>query len=143
MAVPQTNLINASICVCEAVLVEKDTELHSAIRIMDTLRIARAATTAHFWVLTSLHCNPGDIRQHVITIKMVGNIGGNWESVVGTGPFTFSYGYKLDPLGPGAFTLRTEFNLDLTVLPTLGLFYVQAIVDEEMVAQIPFRLRRH
>ena len=61
-------------------------------------------------------------------------------SVADAPPHSFVYSYRMDPTGPGAFMLTTEFNLDLATFGDLGAFWVQLSVDGEYVEQTPLTL---
>jgi hypothetical protein len=130
---------SVSLIVCESVLNE-NTGATSAIRIMDVLTIGRLSRAARFFVITYLHSRVGDFGQHVAKVQLAGLRGGQWVSVADAPPHSFVYSYRMDPTGPGAFMLTTEFNLDLTTFGDLGSFWVQLSVDGEYVEQTPLTL---
>ena len=133
--------LSVSLIVCESVLSEKTGSV-SAIRIMDVLTVGPQSTLARFFVLTYLHSRPLDLQQHVAKVQLMGLREGAWISVADAPDHRFAYGYKMDASGPGAFMLTTEFNLDLTTLGTLGVFYVQVSVDGKVEQQTPLTLLR-
>jgi hypothetical protein len=131
-----SNLIHASLIVCESVLTEK-TGLVSAIRIMDVLTI-RSAGFAHFFTLTRLHSTqPPDLSPHVLAVRAVGLDG---VTVASGEPYPFVYGYGAEPSAPGGFTLTTEFNLDSSAPG--GTYDIQAWLDLVLVARASLTLRR-
>ena len=80
-----------------------------------------------------------DFQQHVVQVQMHGPDG----VLVASAPeYRFVYGNKLDHLGPGAFNLTTDFNLDLRPLGTLGNYTISAYLDGQRVAGAPLMLRR-
>jgi len=107
MLLPSDNgPISASLIVCESVLTERNGTF-SGIRIMDFLACGSAAAVK-FSVLTYLHCTPGDLSPHTITVDMTDASG----AVVASTPATpFLYGYRRDPNGYGGFSLVSDFNL--------------------------------
>lgn len=133
--------LSVSLIVCESVLSEK-TGIVSAIRITDVLTVGPQSALARFFVLTYLHSHPLDLQQHVAKVQLMGLREGAWGSVAEAPDQRFVYGYKLDPSGPGAFMLTTEFNLDLTMLGALGVLYVQVLVDGNLEDQTPLTLLR-
>jgi hypothetical protein len=54
----------------------------------------------------------------------------------------FFYGYHVDPTGPGAFTLTTEFTLNLAPLGNLGAYMIWVFLDGAQVASAPLIMRR-
>ncbi len=131
-----SNLIHASLIVCESVLTEK-TDLVSAIRIMDSLTIGSIGL-AHFFALTRLHSTlPPDLSPHVLAVRAVGP---NGEVVASGEPYPFVYGYAAGPSAPGGFMLTTEFNLDASA--PLGTYDIQAWLDLVLVARASLTLRR-
>lgn len=133
---------SASLIVCESVLHEERTGAVSAIRIMDVLNLGRLSTIARFFVLTYLHSRPLDFAQHIAKVGLTALRNGKWVRFADAPDHAFVYSYRMDPSGPGAFLLTTEFNLDLTTLGELGTFWVQLLVDEELIEQTPLTLLR-
>src|SRR5271169_4451188 len=101
------SLLSANIIVCETVLTEK-TDVLSAIRMMDTIKIAPNNNAAHFYALTRVTSQPGDFSQHVLKIQMMHQ---NGASIIEAPECQFSYGYKMDINGLGGFILTTEFTI--------------------------------
>ena len=130
-----------NLIICEAVLTEKVTDVISAIRIMNCLTVVPATNNfAHFFVVTSVASQPGDHLPHVMQVQMVTRDG---QRAVAEAPaYTFVYGYKIDPAGPGGFYLTTEFTLDLRPLEPLGHYLICALVNGEIAARSPLMLRR-
>lgn len=133
------NLLSANLIVCDMALIEKETT--SAIRIIDTLTIPAAASTARFFTVVSLFSSPGDFIQHSVVIQMV-DPDRAFSIVAAANPHNFAYGHRINFNGPGGLVLTTEFNLDLSKLAGFGLFYIQAVLDGEIVATVPLTLRR-
>jgi hypothetical protein len=138
---PNNTPISAAVLVCETVLAEK-TGGPSAIRIMDSLWIGQFAPVIRFFVLTYLHCHPGDFNSHILKVQMVGRASGDWAVVSEAQAESFVYGYQIDPSGPGGYMLTTEFTLDPKPLQIPGLYFIQAILDGELATQTPFTLLR-
>jgi hypothetical protein len=136
---PNNKPISAAILVCETVLAEK-TGGPSAIRIMDALWIRQHSPVIRFFVLTYLHCAPGDFDSHILKVQMVGRASGDWAVVSEAKAESFVYGYKVDPSGPGGFMLTTEFTLDPKPLQIPALYFIQALLDGELAVQTPFTL---
>jgi hypothetical protein len=120
------------------VLTEESARMHSLIRVVDTFAVSGA--TLRFFVVCHLHSSPSDTAPHVLTIQMMGRRDSNWIPLAGAPPKVFKYGYNLNPSGPGGFVLSTEFNLDMNKTG-FGLFYIQALLDGQLVAQVPLTLR--
>lgn len=137
---PDSTPLSAAILVCESVLSEVTGGV-SAIRIMDVLYCGTLLRSARFFTLTYLHSRPNEFRQHVLQIKMIGRGSDGKTFVAASAPEQrFVYGYKIDPNGPGAFVLTTEFTLDLSNMGNLGTYMIQAFLDGEIVAETPLRL---
>jgi hypothetical protein len=132
---------SVSLIICESVLSEKTGGV-SAIRIMDVLSIGPQSLAARFFVISYLHSSSMDFQQHFAKVHLVALRNGQWVSVAEAPDHGFIYSYRLDPTGPGAFLLTTEFNLDLTDIGELGTFWVQLMIDGQLVAQTPIMLRR-
>lgn len=62
-------VLSANILVCETVLTEK-TDVLSAIRMMDTIKIAPNSNAAHFYAITRVTSQPGDFSPHVIKVQV-------------------------------------------------------------------------
>jgi hypothetical protein len=82
---------------------------------------------------------PGDNSNHVMSVQMKTPEG----LIVAQGEdYPFNYGYRIDPIGYGGFSLKTKFNLELSELPaSLGWFFLWVYVDGEPVAKTAFTLR--
>jgi hypothetical protein len=131
--------------VCEAVLCEKGSEVMSAIRIMDTLKISPAAGFARFFVLTVFHAGAaGDVSNHVAKVQMWGpsseSKSGKWGVVAQAPDYPFTFTGK-DPSTPPGFCLTTEFNVNLAELGKLGTYFIQILLDGTLVAQSPLTLQ--
>jgi len=137
---PNSKPISASLLVCQTVLHEK-TGGPSAIRIMDVLTIGRLSPIAEFTVLTYLHSNPGDFSSHTLKLQMVGRNDEDWVVVADAPEERFVYGHNIDPSGPGGYALTTQFTLNPQVMGSLGLYFVQALLDGDLLAQTPFMLK--
>lgn len=133
-------LLSANIAVCETILWEKN-DVPTLVRAMSIIRLSPTGQFAHFFAVTALHCQPGDSLPHSLRVGVSGQGG---ISIAQTPPYSFTYGYKIDPTGFGGFILTSEFNLDVNqiTLPTNCL--VCAFLDNEPnpVAQIPLMLSR-
>jgi hypothetical protein len=106
---------------------------------LSVLTVPKGNTHAHFFALTQLFSEPGDYSTHTISVRLMAYDG----RYVGSAPdVVFSYGYRIDPLGPGGYSLKTEFNVELSTLPYFGWFLIWAYVDGQPVAKIPIMLRR-
>jgi hypothetical protein len=136
---PNNKPISAAVLVCETVLAEK-TGGPSAIRIMDALWIGQFSPAIRFFVLTYLHCTPGDFSSHTLKVQMVGRGGDDWAVVAEAKEESFVYGYAIDPSGPGGYMLTTEFTLDPKPLQIPALYFIQALLDGELAVQTPFTL---
>ena len=77
----------------------------------DALWIGQFSPAIRFFVLTYLHCTPGDFSSHILKVQMVGR-GDDWAVVAEAKEESFVYGYAIDPSGPGGYMLTTEFTLD-------------------------------
>ena len=134
---------SVSLLICESVLNEK-TEAVSAIRIMDIVMLGPLSPVARFFVLPYLHSRTVDFAQHVAKVQMLGIRNGAWAVVAEAPPHNFVYSYGTLPpgIGPGAFMLTTEFNLNLTTFGELGTFWIQLSVDGELEEQTPITLLR-
>lgn len=131
-------LLSASIIICETVLLEK-TDLMSAIRIMNVLSIAEANNFARFSSVTFLHSAPGDYSRHVLKVQLLRSTG---EVIAEGVDESFVYGYRIDPIGAGGYTLTTNFNLDLRTIGPLGQFAIWAFLDGTRVCGATIMLRR-
>jgi hypothetical protein len=134
-----------SAIVCEAVLCEKGSEVMSAIRIMDSLKLSPTAVFAHFFVLTFFHAGAAsDISNHVATVQMWGPASDsksrNWGVVAKAPDYAFTFTSK-DPSTPKGFCLTTEFNVNLAELGKLGTYFIQIFLDQTIVAQSPLTLQ--
>jgi len=138
---PNNKPISAAVLVCETVLAEK-TGGSSAIRIMDVLWIGQSSPVIRFFVLTYVHCDPGDFNSHTLKVQMIVRASGDWAVVSEAKVESFVYGYAVDPSGPGGYMLTTEFTLDPKPLQIPGLYFIQAILDGELATQTPLTLLR-
>ena len=132
------SLLSANVIICETVLTEK-TEVISAVRIMNVLRISGGLNFAKFSSVTFLASEPGDTSPHKIKVQMISSSG---DFVAEAPERWFFYGYNVDPSGPGGYTLTTEFNLDLSPLGTLGSYAVWVFLDDVRVCGAPLIMRR-
>jgi hypothetical protein len=137
----QSAPLSVSLIICESVLSETKGGV-SAIRILDVLTVTPQSSVARFFVLTYLHSRPFDLTQHTAKVQLVAFRENGWTRVADAPEYKFAYGYRMDPNGPGAFLLTTEFNLNLLTVGPLGVFYVQLILDGELAAQTPITLLR-
>jgi len=133
-------LLSANILVCELVLWEKN-DIPTIVRAMSTLGLSETRQFAHFFSVTTLHSQPGDLQPHSLRIVLSDQTG---ATIAQTPPYSFSYGYKIDPSGPGGFILTSEFNLDVRQVRLPMSCLVSAFLDSELdsVAKIPLMLRR-
>lgn len=131
-------LLSANVIACETVLFEKN-DVPSAVRIMSVLTLPPGRTDAHFFSVTFLHCQPGDHIPHKLRIHVARSDG----SLVADAPeHPFLYGYRVDPRGPGAYILTTEFNIDVTRLAMPCDCLIIASLDGNAVARAPVMLRQ-
>ena len=137
-------IIHASILICDSVLYEEKAHLPSLIRVCDAFTLSQQETHARFSSYVHIHCEGLDLLPHTLVVQMLGYKDGGWESIVEAPPHEFRYGYHAEnSSGPGATLLFTRFNQRLSELePLPRVFYLQARVDEELVAQTPLTLRR-
>jgi hypothetical protein len=130
--------LSANIIVCETALYEK-TDVPSAIRIMTAIGLPPGNNFARFSTLTFLSSLPRDFEVHTLQIQMTDQAG----RPIGHGePYQFNYGYRLDISGPGAFMLKTDFNLDTTPIGLPANCLITAHLDNQAVAWVPLMLRR-
>lgn len=135
---PKTEPRSVNVIVCQQVLTEK-TELVSAIRILDTLTIVPGYNFAHFFVVTTIASNPGDILPHILKVSMTRL---DEHEVASAPEHEFVYGYRLGDLsGLGGFRLTTQFEVNLQSLGKLGQFMIWVFLDGERVAKTPLMLR--
>lgn len=134
---------SVTLLICESVLNETTGSV-STIRIMDILTVGPLSIAARFFVLSYLHARTVDFAHHTAHVKMLGFRNGGWAVVAEAPPHTFVYSYRALPpgVGPGAFMLTTEFNLNLATLGELGTFWVQLSIDGEVEEQTPITLQR-
>jgi len=112
----------ANLVICEAVLTEQTTEVISAIRTMNLLNITGQLQHARFFTLTLLASDFTDVSPHTLQIQMFTRDG---LLVASAPPKTFFYGHGIG--GPvGAFSLTTEFNLDLRPMASVGQYMLAA-----------------
>ncbi len=131
----------ASLILCETVLEEKS-GLQSAIRMLTHLALSAGNNLANFNSLTIITGHPGDTDTHSLQVRMVGEGSNGWYEVASAPVRSFSYGFKIDPNGPGGYNLTTNFSVDVTKLDLASTFFVQAWLDGAHVAQAPITLRR-
>lgn len=132
-------LLSANIILCETVLNEQQIAMPSAIRMMDSIRLARGSNYAHFFAVTRLSCQPGDFQQHALRITVTDS----QAQVVSSAPVCqFHYGYAINAVGPGGFILTTEFQLDVSALSLPATCLINAYLDGEYVAHTPLMLSR-
>lgn len=139
---PTDPAVFVSSVICESVLRET-TGVSSAVRIMSAIKLNPIQTHVHFFVLTSFHQpNYGvpDLHFHEAVIQMVGNRAGGWEIVASAKPYSFVYTRKDEAIG--GMELATEFTVDLSKLPDLGTYFMQVLLDGQLVAQAPLSLLR-
>jgi hypothetical protein len=72
---------------------------------------------------------------------MVGRNGEDWVVVADAPENKFVYGYLVDPSGPGGYALTTQFILNPQVMGSLGLYFIQALLDGELLTQTPLMLK--
>jgi hypothetical protein len=131
--------LSVSLIICESVLNES-TGAASAIRIMDVLTIGKLSRAIRFFVITYLHSYPGDFEEHVAKVRLLAQRNGEWVSAADAPPHAFKYSYRMDPGGPGAFMLSTEFNLEVAKIGELGTFWIQLSVDQKDIERTPLTL---
>ena len=132
-------LLSANILLCEFVLWERN-DIPTMVRTMSTIALSPTRQSAHFFAVTTVHCQPGDFGFHSLLVGV--SEGGNFISR--TPPHSFQYGYKIDPSGAGGFILTSEFNLDVSQLRLPMNDFVCAYLDTlpEPVAKTPLMIRR-
>jgi hypothetical protein len=126
----------ANVVLCESVLAEKSGFL-SAMRLINVITFTAQSPRFSFKALTSLNADPGDLTFHSIHVQLVR---GDGYIAAHTTPLQFTYGYSIDPSGPGAFYLTTNFDL-LASESMPGNYAVVAFVDGVAVARAPLMLR--
>jgi hypothetical protein len=131
------SLLSANVIVCETVITEKS-DVMSAIRIMNVLTI-KTGNFARFNSVAFLISQPRDFERHNLKVQMVTMDG---ELVASAPDHLFVYGHKVDPDGVGAYTLTTEFNLDLEPLGKLGRYAIWVFLDGKNVTGTTLVLRR-
>jgi hypothetical protein len=132
-------VMSANMAICEAVLTEKTSGVMSLIRTMNVLNITGNLQSARFFTVVSVNSEPGDFAPHNLQVQMFSRSG----SLVASAPeHDFSYGYEFDRMGFGAYTLTTEFVLNLAPMGNLGAYTVVAYVDTKVVARTPLLMRR-
>jgi hypothetical protein len=132
------SVISANVIACEDILTEK-TEIFSAVKILSAYKISRETMHLNFYSLAIATSTPGDYSRHVMSVQMKTPAG---LTVAAGADYQFNYGYKIDPLGYGGFSLKTKFTLELSKLPPeLGWFFLWVYVDGEPVAKTVFTLR--
>lgn len=128
-------MLGSALILCESVLWEKNTELPSAVRILDALEFDPSNTSAHFFALTILRTASPDPTIHSLDVRLIGPTG----AIVATAKtFQFRYGYRFGPSMPGLFILSTEFNIRVTAF---GVHWMRAVLDGAEVASAPLTLR--
>ncbi|HTW66739.1 MAG TPA: hypothetical protein VME17_19100 [Bryobacteraceae bacterium] len=130
--------LSANILICETVLTEK-TDVLSAIRMMDTIKIAPGNNSVHFYSMTRVSSMPGDFDPHVLKVQVTHQ---NGTLITEAPEHRFQYGYRMDLGGPGGFILTTEFTIGIETLPLPAGCLVTANLDGKSVARMPFMLRR-
>lgn len=125
--------LSANAIVCGDVLRESATELLSAVRMMSVITVP-SSNYAHFYSIVFLSSAPADYEQHKAQVKLCMADG---TVVASANEYEFTYGYRIDPSGNGGFVPRTEFNVDLTKLQTLGTFWLWAFVDGAAISEDP------
>lgn len=122
----------ANIVLCEQVQAGP-----TAVRLFNIVTLSRLKPSFSFYALVALTSGAGDHSQHHIYTQLLRHDG---YVAAFTAPISFSYGYNLDPAGPGAFYLTVTFDLDVSqYLP--GTYVVAAYLDNVQVASAAFMLR--
>jgi hypothetical protein len=126
--------VSASLIVCESLSWEEERDLPSAIHILSAIKISPGDKTAHFFTLVQVVAEPFDNRQHTLAVQVAEKSG---RVVARSAPYTFSYGYKVDPSSAGGFILGTEFE----VVVELGFHWIEAMLDGKSVVKVPLILQ--
>jgi hypothetical protein len=129
----------ANIVLCETVINEY-TGTQTFVRTFSHLTLDEKQYSAQFFSVTLLTSLPGDLINHVLSVRMVDASG---QSVATAPDRHFAYAYRIDPAGPGGFSLTTKFTVDVTKLASLGTYLIEAWLDGSRVAQAPLTLRRN
>ena len=130
-----SSLISASLIVCESVIWEKDNNVPTAIRVVNSFSLA-PNLVVHFFTLVYLHAMPMDYMPHMLQVQALDP----QSNIAASGPpFQFVYGNRLDFSGPGGFVLSTKFDF---VVRIEGVYWVQAFLDGGLLTQVPLILTR-
>jgi hypothetical protein len=133
-------LLSANIVLCEKAITEKDTNRINLVRVTDIISLASGNNVGYCDAVTFLTSTPYDLCSHVLSVKMC-TFGG--QPVVTAPDYDFTYGYKVNPAGPGGLRLVTNFTIDFRLIGPLETAYVVwAFVDGEAAAKTPLMLRR-
>jgi hypothetical protein len=130
--------LSANLIICELVLKE-ESKVQSAIRIMDRLTIGRPEVSVDFSALTLLTSNPGDFSSHILRVQLHSDTG---VLIADTSEQLFAFENRFDQFGIGAYTLTTNFTLQLSKVPLPGRYAVWAFLDGIRVAGAPLTLLR-
>jgi hypothetical protein len=128
------NLISASLLVCGTVLWEKN-DVPSAIRVMSAILLGPGVSAVQFATLVQLSANL-DFSPHTLLVQILGP---THAPLAQSAAQRFVFGSRIDPTEPGGFTMSTDFNFHIA---GLGTHWVQAVVDGEVVIQIPILIQR-
>ena len=122
----------------ETVIDEKQLDLLTCVRIMNLLTLAPGNNFVSFYSVAFVGCFPGDTGSHTMTAQVLTST----EKVIATArEHVFRFGFRVDPYGPGAFSLTTAWRLDVSDIP-LGMFLVRVNLDGAPIAQTGLMLRR-
>lgn len=130
--------VTANLILCETLVWERGNELPTAVRILNSIQLTPLSTGVHFFSLVGVYKASYDFNPHTLQVVMLAPP--DYKVIIAAGPpQRFVYGYRLTQAAPGGFLLGTEFNV---VIATLGVYWIQALLDNELVSQVPLLLSK-
>lgn len=133
------SFITGNIIVCGDATYEEQNAMFSASELLSVITVQPVVTHAYFYTLAFVFCGPGDLSEHVMSIRLMTLDGKN----AGSAPDErFQNGYRIDKNGIGGYSLRTKWEVKMETLPYFGWFWVCVFVDGWLVARTPLMLRR-
>ncbi len=102
---------------------------------MSAILLAPGASSVQLVTLVQLSANQ-DYFPHTLLVQILGP---THALLAQSAPQRFVFGSRIDPAGPGGFTMSIDFNFAIS---TIGIHWVQALVDGDIVTQIPIVIQR-